>query len=119
MLDMKFSSPRFTWSRGLVHERLDRFLCNEEWYDTFPNTNVLHLAKIKSDNRPFLLIAHETEGFSCPKAFKFLASSMLHLDWNNVVKEAWKVKESLMSTIANFQQVIQMWNSSNVWKYFS
>ena len=37
---------------------------------------------------------------------------MLHPDWNNIVKEAWKVEESLMSTIANFQQVIQMWNSS-------
>ena len=58
MLDMKFSGPRLTWSRGLVHERLDRFLCNE-WYDTFPNTNVLHLANIKFDHRPILLIANE------------------------------------------------------------
>ncbi|KAL4296041.1 hypothetical protein GQ457_12G028380 [Hibiscus cannabinus] len=38
--DMGFSGPDFTWSRGMAHVRLDRFLCNSYWDETFPESIV-------------------------------------------------------------------------------
>ena len=55
IMDLGFEGPKFTWSHGLVLERLDRLLCNEAWLDLFPDSRVLHLARIKSDHRPILL----------------------------------------------------------------
>ena len=44
MKDMGFIGNRFTWKRGMVQERLDRFVCNEEWKIPFPNFRVVHLS---------------------------------------------------------------------------
>ena len=32
--DMGFIGTRFTWKRGMVQERLDRFVCNKNWKDS-------------------------------------------------------------------------------------
>ena len=33
MVDMGFVGSRFTWKKGTVQERLDHFVCNEDWKD--------------------------------------------------------------------------------------
>ncbi|KAH1046922.1 hypothetical protein J1N35_037706 [Gossypium stocksii] len=53
--DLGFSGPNFTWSRGVVFERLDRAICNDAWNLRFPLSKVLHLQKLKSDHRPLKL----------------------------------------------------------------
>ncbi|XP_039033441.1 uncharacterized protein LOC120169347 [Hibiscus syriacus] len=38
--DMGFHGPEFTWTRGLQHACSDRILCNNEWDQAFPTSNV-------------------------------------------------------------------------------
>lgn len=33
-MEVNYQGPRFTWSRGDLHERLDWCLVNQEWMDT-------------------------------------------------------------------------------------
>ncbi|KAK3211112.1 hypothetical protein Dsin_015818 [Dipteronia sinensis] len=58
--DMGFQGPKYTWSNkregtGLIMERLDRGMCNEEWRTLFPFFSVRHLDFWGSDHRPILL----------------------------------------------------------------
>ena len=53
--DMGFIGQRYTWKRGMVQERLDRFVCNEEWKGWFANFRVVHLPRIKFDHCPIML----------------------------------------------------------------
>ena len=52
MIDLNFSGPRFTWSRGNLSKRLDRVVCNDGWLIKHANSSVMHLPKIDSDNWP-------------------------------------------------------------------
>ncbi|KAL4386906.1 hypothetical protein GQ457_09G030820 [Hibiscus cannabinus] len=53
--DMGFSGQNFTWHRGLVHARLDHFLCNTYWDQAFPESLISHLLRMRSDHWPMLL----------------------------------------------------------------
>lgn len=53
--DLGFTGSYFTWHRGNLFEKVDRALGNEAWTNTYPNSMVMHLPKIKSDHKPFLL----------------------------------------------------------------
>ncbi|KAL8152131.1 hypothetical protein V2J09_021939 [Rumex salicifolius] len=60
LLDLRFTGPKFTWSRGLdpssrTSAHLDRGLCNMEWRGAFPEAPVKHLACNQSDHAPVLL----------------------------------------------------------------
>ena len=47
--------------RGMVQERLDRFVCNEKWKIRFTNFRVVHLPRIKSDHYPVMLQSQAKE----------------------------------------------------------
>ena len=59
MRDIVFIVPKFTWGRGTVQERLDRFICNDKWYDINPGSMVKHLDKINSDHHPILMCLNQ------------------------------------------------------------
>ncbi|KAH9661422.1 reverse transcriptase domain-containing protein [Citrus sinensis] len=61
MLDLNFSGPRFTWSRGNLSKRLDRAVCNDGWLIKHANSSVMHLPKIDSDHRPILVKFHNMD----------------------------------------------------------
>lgn len=46
--------PHLAW--GLLHKRLDRAICNDNWVEKFPATWVLYLLKFGSDHR--LILVH-------------------------------------------------------------
>ena len=46
MVDMGFIGSIFTWKRGIVQERLDRFVCNEDWKDRVNMFRVSHLPRV-------------------------------------------------------------------------
>ncbi|XP_062079858.1 uncharacterized protein LOC133784580 [Humulus lupulus] len=59
LVDMGYEGSPFTWvkrngNNGIIQERLDRMLCNEQWMDLFPCSSVTHLALWGSDHRPIL-----------------------------------------------------------------
>lgn len=57
---MDFLGASFTWSNGRggkenIQERLDRVLATSEWIELFPNRQVRHLPRYKSDHAPIVL----------------------------------------------------------------
>ncbi|XP_028089245.1 uncharacterized protein LOC114289680 [Camellia sinensis] len=60
LMDLGFSGPCFTWTNlrqasGIIRERLDRALCNNDWHLLHPDTTIFHLPRIHSDHCPILL----------------------------------------------------------------
>lgn len=57
---MDFEGDMFTWSNWQeqdeqINERLDRFLTNEAFLQSFPNSSIEHLNWAQSDHRPIIL----------------------------------------------------------------
>ncbi|KAK8688333.1 hypothetical protein V6N13_087102 [Hibiscus sabdariffa] len=52
--DLGYQGLDFTWSRSNQAVRLDMRLYNEYWLESFPDTLVHHLLRMKSDHRPIL-----------------------------------------------------------------
>ncbi|KAK8613147.1 hypothetical protein V6N13_100920 [Hibiscus sabdariffa] len=55
LVDLPFTGPLFTWSRGNLHQRLDRCMVNDSWLNNFADTNVVHLDQLCSDHCPLFL----------------------------------------------------------------
>lgn len=74
MMDIGYSGPRFTWSRGKSSSRLDRMLVNDAWYGMFPSASVTHIPRFKSDHNPLWikLAAGEARG-NRNRPFRFFA----------------------------------------------
>ena len=75
MVDMGFVGSRFTWKRGAVQERLDRFVCNEDWKDRVNMFQVSHLPRVQSDHNPLLLSYNNVYQVNIQhRSFQFLAT---------------------------------------------
>lgn len=60
MRDLGYVGQWWTWERGRtvetrVRERLDRFLVSPSWLRLFPQANVEHLLRYKSDHCPIVI----------------------------------------------------------------
>lgn len=55
IVDLQFSGPRYTWTRGNLSKRLDRAMSNHEWILKFDNYSVTHLPRVESYHRPILV----------------------------------------------------------------
>ncbi|KAA3472023.1 reverse transcriptase [Gossypium australe] len=108
--DLQFIGPPFTWQRGKILVRLDRALVNDEWMDTFPQSIVHHLTRIKSDHRPLLLITKGDNPISKGRPFRFLAGWTLHNNFSNFVKGKWEFKGNMTESLNNFTAFVKDWN---------
>ncbi|KAK8589756.1 hypothetical protein V6N12_024147 [Hibiscus sabdariffa] len=55
LVEAEFLGDEFTWKRGIVRKRLDRYIFNEGWANRFPTSLVSHLDRVGSDHCPLLL----------------------------------------------------------------
>lgn len=55
LLEIEVRGPYFTWERTGVAERIDWVFGNEVWKIKFATSVVDHLARVKSNHRPFSL----------------------------------------------------------------
>ncbi|XP_028773622.1 uncharacterized protein LOC114730681 [Neltuma alba] len=107
--DLGYSGPDLTWKRGTSEARLDRFLANEAWCQLFPQAKVAHLPFYKSDHRPLLLrLDLRTERPRRP--FRFIASWILHDNFNDFVRDNWKEHLDWQSNITQFTDACRVWN---------
>jgi hypothetical protein len=85
----------FTWANGrrgrhYTQKRLDRVICNHEWFDNCNSVNVSTLTKNKSDHFP-ILFEFKNHDLQHPSSFKFMKMWTAHPDCANVVQESWNV----------------------------
>ncbi|KAK2642450.1 hypothetical protein Ddye_024213 [Dipteronia dyeriana] len=96
--DMGFQGPRFTWSNkrngcDLVQERLDRGVCDSEWYQLFPRASIYHLEYWHSDHRPHWIEFSGLSGNFCNRNFlnhfHFAACWVEKEDCRRLIEECW------------------------------
>lgn len=50
LMDLGFFGSPSTWTKGQLHERLDRLMADEDWCTLFPSSNVTYLPIPSSDH---------------------------------------------------------------------
>ncbi|GMI69001.1 hypothetical protein HRI_000569400 [Hibiscus trionum] len=110
--DMGYSGPEFTWTKGNTHVRLDRFICNSYWDETFPEASVEHLLRLRSDHRPILLSVGHIVRHSTPGPFRYFTGWQSHEDFERMVRDNWKASTSLSETLSNFAKAADVWNKT-------
>ncbi|KAK2389841.1 hypothetical protein QL285_063403 [Trifolium repens] len=85
----------YTWANGrrgrhYTQKRLDRVICNQEWFDCFNYVNVSTLTENNSDHFPILFYFKILDCHQ-PSTFKFLKMWTSHPDCVNVVQQSWNV----------------------------
>ena len=67
LVEVNFDGSAFTWTNGVLWQRLDRALTNAAWSDLFSTTIVSHLMRGRSDHAPLLIksgyFSHRTSSF--------------------------------------------------------
>ncbi|KAA3475888.1 reverse transcriptase [Gossypium australe] len=107
--DLGFKGPPFTWQRGETLVRLDRALVNDAWMNTFPQSLVHHLTRIKSDHRLLLLTIEPDLNIPNGRPFRFLAGWTQHKEFNNFVKDKWEFKGNMYDSLYNFTDSGCVW----------
>ncbi|XP_050212910.1 uncharacterized protein LOC126664524 [Mercurialis annua] len=98
VVDLGHSGGTYTWSNGrknndLVQIRLDRFLSNNQWRESYPEWGVVHLTRFKSDHCPIVLntsspiVSHR--GGKGSQIFRFEQMWMTHDLFDEAVYSAW------------------------------
>lgn len=93
LIDLGYSGPAYMWTNkrftsNPTFERLDRFLGNADWCQTFPQTVVYHLPMMYSDHAPILAVLHP----SCPKPkrrFNFQNWWLCEKDFHETAIRSW------------------------------
>lgn len=75
-------------------ERLDRAVATKEWQDIFPNVQVTHLPRYKSDHAPIVINCagmenDETRVRRSPR-FRFEHIWLHHPQFQNILKQQWQ-----------------------------
>ncbi|KAK8694847.1 hypothetical protein V6N13_072391 [Hibiscus sabdariffa] len=110
--DMGYTGTSFTWSRGQVVVRLDRYICNSYFDESFPTAVVHHLLRMRSDHRPILLQIGHISRRSKVSPFRYFSGWISHDDFPRMVEDNWSPEESMSDTIRNFTTAADTWNKT-------
>jgi len=70
-------------------ERLDRAMATQDWYDAFPDCQLINIVADRSDDCPILLKLHCNNRMNGTKTFKFENSWLLEEGLEDVVLGGW------------------------------
>ncbi|KAJ4822143.1 hypothetical protein Tsubulata_014667 [Turnera subulata] len=88
LLDMGYTGQQFTWKSGGRTACLDRFLCNNRWFDRFPESTVFILPRTCSDHSPVVCRHNPLErphrNSSC---FQIQTAWLSHPEFEQMVKK--------------------------------
>jgi hypothetical protein len=105
--DLGFNGSKYTWTNKhpgeqLILARLDRFLANFEWINTFPHFKNNHLLRFKSDHSPILLTFSSSSphrsGMQNQKVYRFEHVWTRNEQHLNKVREAWLTNQGNLAT---------------------
>ncbi|KAL4311843.1 hypothetical protein GQ457_01G028380 [Hibiscus cannabinus] len=100
LVDLGFGGPQFTWQRGSLSQRLDRYICNSNWFTLFDKSEVFHLQKMGSDHRPILLNTCMNDGKRGNRPFRYLVAWNEHPDFQNLLSSTWLNDRSFQDNIS-------------------
>jgi len=115
LMDLGYSGPKFTWSRGrdwstMKQARLDRALYNMAWRLNFPEGAVGHLLQAQSDHASLLITLR---GFShlaqSRKPFRFQVAWTTHSNFNTVLRATWNCHNHLVVNLSNLVIELNHW----------
>ncbi|GMJ01786.1 hypothetical protein HRI_003847800 [Hibiscus trionum] len=112
LMDMGFHGSIYTWQRGDLLQRLDRFLCSPNWYDHFPNSEVVHLQRLGSDHCPILLNIDRNMPHLSSRPYRFISAWNLHPQFHEFLSGVWNEEMSLKDNILAFQKESNDWNAN-------
>lgn len=70
-------------------ERLDRYLANPKWLETFSDASVTHLTRTHSDHSPLTLTLHPPLITPNRRPFKFETMWLTNPSFESVVHKSW------------------------------
>lgn len=117
MLDMGFSSPRYTLTNkrdfnNLILERIDRFFANLEWCLLYPEAKVSYLPRCHSDHCPILMETHPTRPIMLNRPFRFQSFWLSNLSFPGIVSQTWINSRNLEESITRFTNEAATWNKN-------
>ena len=115
LLDLGFSSPKFTWSNlrqvtDLIVERIDRCFGNPSWRIAFLEASVTHLPRVFTDHCPVLLELDKPLPICSNKPFRFQTMWLMHPEFPRFIKNSWDQDQALFKAITNFTRKTKKWN---------
>ncbi|KAL4348042.1 hypothetical protein GQ457_17G005950 [Hibiscus cannabinus] len=108
--DLGFQGPRYTWKHGSLHQRLDRCIGNDEWWNMWPSSQVMHLSRLGSDHRLILLVTEPSVAPPRRTSFKYLAAWQHHGGFEEMLAANWRLDEQIVDNIAQFHTAARKWN---------
>ena len=123
MIDIGFSSPRFTWTnrrkfQALIQERIDGVFVNPSWCLLYPEARVVHLTRCHSDHCPILLEMQPRINMGRKRLFIFQTCWLSEPSFPPIVSQAWRDSPALGDAVQRFTQAVIRWNGSHFGKYF-
>lgn len=124
LLELKFSGPEFTWSRGRTLEtrtcaRLDRAPCSTSWFERYGEAEVRHLLANNYDHTLLLISPY---GFvnipSINKLFRFLAAWLSHKNFHDFLEAHWRQNAPLTDALFTLSHDLMEWNK-DIWQSVS
>ncbi|XP_042962668.1 uncharacterized protein LOC122296939 [Carya illinoinensis] len=96
--DLGFNGYKFTWSNmregsACINERVDRFLANSTWWNSYLNAKVVHGFAAYSDHLPIWLELEGDTNFlhRKKKLFRFEEMWVGNLDCEAIIKDTWQM----------------------------
>ncbi|KAK8684541.1 hypothetical protein V6N13_040563 [Hibiscus sabdariffa] len=111
--DMGFHGARFTWKRGTLHQRLDRCVGSDDWWNLWPHSRVLHLNRVGSDHRPILMETSSGTLIARQPLFRYLALWQAHQTFESMLTRVWNSMEPIVCNINKFQAPATAWNTDS------
>lgn len=115
LLDIGFHGTPYTWSNHrysnkhtLIRERLDCFLCNDNWLSLFPNSQVFHLMSPASDHCPIILKTSYCPPSKSP--FRFQSMWLHDPTFPKLVDLSWNRTNDYQINLNHFLSSVKIWN---------
>ena len=118
MVDMGFSSPRYTWTNkrdfnNLILEKIDRFFMNPDWCVIYLNARVTHLFRCHSDHCPVPMETLLVRSVKLTSPFRFQEFWLSNISFPTIVSKAWNGNRDLVESIDCFSKDATAWNRNH------
>lgn len=126
LLEPSFVGSKYTCQKGTQRfwQRLDRYLCNSEWLNSFNSIQITHLNRDQSNHAPLLGSFDNSVG-SGGQCFKFQNMWIKHHKFLHVVHDSWSqsIEGSPLHVFAaklnRLKGVLVIWNKEKFGNTFA